>query len=79
MDIKTARIMREASHPDVSFAVVVPVVDSLGKWQLCFGPSTGSLTHTLDSKRGRRLFSKIDSACTTAKALGFERVEVYMP
>ena len=79
MELSTVRIMREAGHPDVVAAVVVPMLDRIDKYQLCFGSRPDGIVHTLDSKRGKRAFAKIDSACKVAKELGFEYVSVYMP
>lgn len=79
MKLSTARIMLEAAHPDMKAAVIVPVHDVLGGFQLCFGVSDNNIVHTLESQRGRRVFKSIDAANKAAQDIGYKYVSIYNP
>lgn len=79
MNLETARIMKDAGHPEVKEAVICPVLDVQGGYQLCFGPGACVVFHTLESRRGRRIFKTIDAANKQAVQLGYRFVSIVNP
>lgn len=78
MNLETARIMKQAGHPEVAEAFICPVLDVGGGYQLCFGYDR-QIDHTLESRRGRRIFKTLDAANKQAAQLGYRYVTVFNP
>lgn len=73
------KIMISSGHPDVTTAVIVPLLDIKGAYQLCFGASLDAVSITLEGQRGRRVFKTLDAANKTAADLGCRYVSVFNP